>query len=57
MALKQKLDDHRGDTEVVIVTGPSEGKQVIKLPQMVSLNEASIRDLASVFGSTNVVVK
>ncbi|MBI2009133.1 DNA polymerase III subunit alpha [Candidatus Saccharibacteria bacterium] len=57
MALKQKLDDHRGDTEVIIVTGPSEGKQVIKLPQMVSLNEASIRDLASVFGSTNVVVK
>ena len=57
MALKRKLDDHRGDTEVVIVTGPSEGKQVIKLPQMVSLNETSIRDLASVFGSTNVVVK
>lgn len=57
VALKQKLDDHRGETEVVIVTGPSEGKQVIKLPQMVSLNETSIRDLASVFGPTNVVVR
>ncbi len=57
MALKQKLDDHRGETEVVIVTGPSDGKQVIKLPQMVSLNEQSVRDLASVFGSTNVVVR
>ena len=57
MALKQKLDDHKGDTEVVIVTGPSESKQVIKLPQMVSLNEQSMRDLAAVFGPTNVVVK
>ncbi len=57
MALKQKLDDHKGKTEVVIVTGPSESKQVIKLPQMVSLNETSIRDLAAVFGSTNVIVR
>ena len=57
MALKQKLDDHRGETEVVIVTGPSEGKQVIKLPQTVSLNEQSMRDLATVFGPTNVVVR
>ncbi len=57
MALKQKLDDHRGETEVVIVTGPSESKQVIKLPQMVSLNEQSMRDLAAVFGATNVVVR
>ena len=57
MALKQKLDDHKGETEVVIVTGPSESKQVIKLPQMVSLNEQSLRDLAAVFGATNVVVR
>lgn len=57
MALKQKLDDHIGETEVVIVTGPSESKQAIKLPQMVSLNEQSMRDLAAVFGPTNVVVK
>ncbi len=57
MALKQKLDDHKGKTEVVIVTGPSDSKQAIKLPQMVSLNETSIRDLAAVFGPTNVVVR
>lgn len=57
MALKQKLDMHSGQTEVVIVTGPSESKQIIKLPQMVSLNEISIRELAAVFGSTNVVVR
>lgn len=57
MALKQKLDIHSGGTEVVIVTGPSENKQAIKLPQMVSLNEQSMRDLAAVFGPTNVVVR
>ncbi len=56
-ALKTKLDDHHGDTEVVIVTGPSEKKQAIKLPQSVDLNESSLRELAEIFGATNVVVR
>lgn len=57
VALKQKLDDHRGETEVVLVMGPKQSKQIIKLPQTVSLNEQSVRDLASIFGYTNVVVR
>ena len=56
-ALKAKLDVHSGDTEVIIVTGPSEKKQAIKLPQAVEVNEQSLRDLAAIFGSTNVIVK
>lgn len=56
-ALKQKLDTHSGETEVVIVTGPSEKKQAIKLPQSVAVNEQSLRDLAAIFGSTNVVIR
>ncbi|MBI2588707.1 DNA polymerase III subunit alpha [Candidatus Saccharibacteria bacterium] len=55
--LKEKLDIHRGDTEVVVVTGEAAVKQAIKLPQTVAVNESSLRDLAAVFGSTNVVVR
>lgn len=57
MSLKDKLDSFRGDTEVVIVTGNSEAKQAIKLPQTINVNEESLRALASIFGSTNIVVK
>ncbi len=55
--LKQKLDGYVGETEVVLVTGESSDKQVIKLPQMISINEESLRELATIFGSTNVVVR
>jgi DNA polymerase III alpha subunit len=57
MALKEKLDGYSGDTEVVLVTGPTTSKQIIKLPQTISINEESLRDLASVFGALNVVVR
>ncbi len=55
--LKAKLDEFGGDTEVVLVTGDDDAKQVIKLPQQIEVNETSLRELAGVFGATNVVVK
>jgi hypothetical protein len=57
LTLKQKLDGYSGDTEVVLVTGQSDAKQIIKLPQTISISEESLRELASIFGSTNVVVR
>jgi DNA polymerase III alpha subunit len=57
MTLKEKLDGHHGKTEVVLVTGPKTEKQIIKLPQTIDVNEESLRDLASVFGAINVVVR
>jgi DNA polymerase-3 subunit alpha len=57
MALKEKLESHKGDTEVVLVTGASNSKQAIKLPQTVNINETSLRDLAAVFGPRNIVVR
>ncbi|MBX4197050.1 DNA polymerase III subunit alpha [Candidatus Saccharibacteria bacterium] len=57
LTLKEKLDGFAGDTEVVLVTGEPSAKQVIKLPQTIALSEESLRELASIFGSTNVVVK
>ncbi len=55
--LKQKLDGYQGETEVILVTGPPAQKQAIRLPQAIDVNETSLRDLAAVFGATNVVVK
>lgn len=55
--LKAKLDGHKGSTEVVLVTGGANAKQAIKLPQTIAVNETSLRELADVFGATNVVVK
>jgi len=57
LSLKEKLDNYRGNTEVVLVTGSEDSKQAIKLPQMINISETSLRDLASIFGATNVVVK
>ena len=57
LELKRKLDYHKGDTEVVLVTGDDGSKQAIKLPQTIAVNETSLRDLAEVFGATNVVLK
>jgi DNA polymerase-3 subunit alpha len=57
ITLKEKLDGHHGETEVVLVTGESSKKQIIKLPQTININEQSLRELASIFGSTNVVVR
>lgn len=57
MDLKNNLDNFSGATEVVLVTGPSDSRQVIKLPQTISINEESLRAIAGIFGSTNVVVR
>lgn len=57
MSLKDMLENYSGKTEVVLVTGPTENKQIIKLPQTIDINEQSLRDIASIFGSTNVVVR
>jgi DNA polymerase-3 subunit alpha len=57
MTLKEKLDSYKGEVEVVLVSGPKDSRQIIKLPQTINLNEQSLRDIAAIFGSTNVVVK
>ncbi len=57
LSLKEKLDGFAGDNEVVLVTGASSSKQAIKLPQTIAINEESVRELAKIFGSTNVIVR
>ena len=48
LSLKEKLDGHKGETEVVLVTDSDGHKQAIKLPLLVDINETSLRELASV---------
>lgn len=57
MNLKEKLDNYSGETEVVLVAGPTDSRQIIKLPQSISVSEESLREIADIFGSTNVVVR
>jgi DNA polymerase-3 subunit alpha len=55
-ALKDHLKNNPGDVEVVLVVGPSESKQAIKIPDKTSLSDESISTLISLFDKDNVVV-
>jgi DNA polymerase III subunit alpha len=57
VSLREKLDVYRGEVEVVLVAGPKDSRQIIKLPQTINVNEESMRDIALIFGPTNVVIK
>lgn len=57
MNLKEQLDQFSGETEVVIVTGPNDNKQIMRLPQTIQINEESLRAVATIFGPRNVIVR
>lgn len=57
MSLKQVLDGNQGNTEVVLVLGPSDNRQVIKLPVMCSTEESALTKLRDIVGHTNVKVQ
>jgi DNA polymerase III subunit alpha len=54
MLLKQHIDKHEGDSEVVLVIGPQDSKQVIRVPDKTSNSDASIDELIQLFGAENV---
>lgn len=55
--LRQTIDDYRGNTEVVLVIGPEEGKQIIKLPIGINTTSDGPKLLTSLLGSANVSIK
>ncbi len=57
VALKQKLDSHQGETEVVLVTGPPSQKQIIRLPQRIAATDDCVTELHAIFGQPNIVLK
>lgn len=57
MSLKKSIDESKGETEVVLVLGPSDNKQIIKLPAKITKNQNMLNKLQSLVGSDNVKVQ
>ncbi len=54
--LKQLLNSNAGDSEVVLVVGPAEDKQIIRVPERISSSNESIDQLVSLFGPDNIKI-
>lgn len=57
LSLKQVLDGNQGNAEVVLVLGPADSKQVIKLPVKCSAEDAMLAKLRDIVGHANVKVQ
>lgn len=55
-ALKEHIDAHPGDCEVVLVVGPADAKQAIRLPEKADSSDDSVDSLSALFGAENVKV-
>lgn len=53
-SLKEAIDVHKGETEVVLVLGSSTAKQAIKLPMKIDYADEAIQSLQTLVGSANV---
>lgn len=56
-SLKQSLDESKGSTEVVLVLGPSESKQIIKLPSGIEAGPPTMSKLEALVGADNIKVQ
>jgi len=52
--LKQVIDGHKGSTEVVLVLGPNDAKQIIKLPAGIVNTAEALDKLRAIAGADNV---
>ncbi|HSX17604.1 MAG TPA: DNA polymerase III subunit alpha [Patescibacteria group bacterium] len=57
VSLKQVIDGNQGSTEVVLVLGPADSKQVIKLPVKCSTEEPALAKLRDIVGTANIKVQ
>jgi DNA polymerase-3 subunit alpha len=57
VSLKQTIDSHQGETEVVLVLGPAANKQIIKLPAKVTKDDTVMGKLYELVGEANVRVQ
>ena len=54
MSLKETIDMHTGETEVVLVLGPAANKQIVKLPSRVDRHQDVMTKLQGLVGAANV---
>jgi DNA polymerase-3 subunit alpha len=57
LSLKKTIDNHRGNTEVVLVLGESKDKQAIKLPGGISQTGDGLDKLKELVGNDNLVIR
>lgn len=57
LTLKQTIDSHQGETEVVLVLGEAAAKQAIKLPTGIDRNSEGLAELRQLVGPDNLVIK
>ena len=57
MALKAAIDEHQGSTDVVLVLGPDQSRQIIKLPSGIERAPEAISSLQELVGASNVKVQ
>ncbi len=53
-SLKNHIDSYPGESEVVLVVGPAQSKQAIRVPDKTSKDDKSIDELVKLFGPENV---
>ncbi len=54
LSLKQTIDENPGDTEVVLVLGPPDKKQIIKLPAKIRAENGALEKLQQLAGPQNI---
>lgn len=54
LSLKAAIDDHKGETEVVLVLGEDAKKQIIKLPMKIDGSQPALNKLHELVGAENV---
>lgn len=54
LSLRQTINAHQGETEVVLVVGATETKQIIRLPLRIETNEQSLVSLGELVGAENI---
>ncbi len=57
MNLKQTIDAHPGETDVVLVLGPTDTKQIIKLPGGVDKDNGLLETLCQLVGEANIKLR
>jgi DNA polymerase-3 subunit alpha len=57
LSLKQMIDRERGGTDVILVLGPTDSKQIIKLPTGINNQPEIISKLCELIGKENVKVQ
>jgi DNA polymerase-3 subunit alpha len=53
-SLKHAIDQNPGDTDVVLVLGPPDSKQIIKLPMRIKAEDAALEQLRELAGAGNI---